>query len=398
LLDSLEATGKDRLMDERRASIRREFEGVFGRAPALWSRAPGRVDLMGSHTDYNEGYILTMPIDRDVWIAASPSDKERCWVYSMNLGDGGEFSLENFAVPRSKEWLKYVAGVGKVLTEEGLAVKGFDAVIHSTVPIGGGLSSSAALEAATAMLFQALGGWSIPKGRLARLCQRAENQFVGVNCGILDQYTSILGEAGCAILLDCRKLSHQVVKLPSDLRAVICNTNAPRQLSGSQYGTRRAQCEEGARILAKVLPNVKTLRDVDREQFEAHKKDLPEVVAKRCRFIIEENQRVLDLASALEEDDRETIGNLCKESFAGARDLYEISIPAMEGMIRAMRSAPGAVGARQAGAGFGGCMIAWVVADQVEEFKAHVSKMYEENTGIHPEIYAVEAGSGAGFI
>jgi galactokinase len=230
------------------------------------------------------------------------------------------------------------------------------------------------------------------------LCQQAENQFVGVNCGILDQYSSVMGQAGRALLLDCRHLTGQTAALPNSLQVVICDTQAKRELTGSEYGERRAQCEEGARRLAEFYPQVTALRDVSWEQFALHEHQLPKGVAQRCRFIIQENQRVLSLAQALNANDVAAVSSLMAESYTGARDLYEISCREMEAMIKAMRSGPGIIGARQAGAGFGGCMVAFVETGAVEAFAAHVKKVYQASTAIQPKVYPVEAAAGAGLL
>ncbi|GAB4560788.1 MAG: galactokinase [Anaerolineae bacterium] len=382
--------------EDRRRTIEQAFQSLWGGEPTIWTRAPGRVDLMGSHTDYNEGYVLTLPIDRDVWIAARPRSDGRVRVASLNVDGQSEFSLDQIERDDATPWSNYVRGVAAVLQAEGLPLIGFDGLIHSTVPLGGGLSSSAALESATAILFRTLGGWDIEPVRLALLCQKAENTFVGVNCGILDQYTSIMGEEGCALLLDCRNLSSQPVTVPEAIQVVICDTRAKRELSGSEYGERRAQCEQGARLLAQHDPNVKALRDVSAALFQAHQADLPETIRRRCQFIIEENERVLELAEALPRGDRAAIARLTAESFAGARDLYEISIPAMEAMMAAMLSAPGVIGARQAGAGFGGCMVAFVEADRVDIFQQAVTERYQAATGITPAVFPVRPAAGAG--
>ena len=376
------------------------FTGQFGGEPGIWVQAPGRVDLMGSHTDYNMGYVMTMAINRDIWIAASPADKGRAELYSINLEKRAGFDVTGLEAQRSviPDWCRYPAGVADELNKAGRGLAGFNAVIHGTVPIGSGLSSSAALESATAMLFQALGGWSLPKKDLAFLCQRAENRYVGMNCGILDQYSSILSEKDTTVLLDCRSVSHEAVPFPAALGVVICNTNAPRQLTGSEYGTRRAQCEEGVRILGGFYPGIAALRDVSLEQLEEHGHDLPPVVEKRCRFIVQENRRVLDLADSLKRDDRARLRGLYVSSFEGARDLYEISVPAMEHMMEAMMHGPGVVGGRNAGAGFGGCMVALVEAARVADFASSVKEEYDRRSGLAAEIYPVIAVEGAGIL
>ncbi len=381
---------------ERQNYIAAEFSRRFGALPTFWSRAPGRVDLMGSHTDYNQGYVMTMALNRETWLAARPRPDQRVNIYSLNLAGGGEFDLNDISHDTAAPWTNYVRGVAQVMQAEGYPLSGFDGLVHSTVPLNSGLSSSAAIEVATAEMFQRVSNLKIDPVQLALLCQRAENQFVGVNSGILDQYSSKLGQADCALLLDCRALTIQPVALPPETQVVICDTQAPRELTGSEYGERRAQCEAGARQLAQFYPGVTHLRDVSLAQFEAHAAALPEVIARRCRFIIEENERVLALARALPAADLAAIHDLMADSYRGARDLYEIGAPAMEAMIEAMQSGPGVIGARQAGAGFGGCMVAFVTHHQADAFAAHVQTVYARATGLQAKIYPVQAAAGAG--
>jgi galactokinase len=378
---------------QRREIITEAFEARFGAPPELWCRAPGRVDLMGSHTDYNLGAVLTLPIGRDTWIAARANDSRSVRLHSLNLRATATFSLDSTAKDPQQPWIDYVHGVAEMLKEEELPLVGFDGVIDSTVPLSSGLSSSAALECATATVFEALGAWHLDPLRKALLCQRAENRFVGVNCGILDQFTSTMGQQGCALLLDCRDLSSQPVAIAEGIRIVICDTKSKRELAGSEYGERRAECEEGARLLG-----AGALREVTPEQFEAREHELPMRVAKRCRFIIEEHARVLALADALRAGHRAAIGQLTAASFDGACHLYEIAAPAMHSMMAAMLAAPGVIGARQAGAGFGGCMVAFVEAASVDGFASAVRTHYAAATGIDSEIYPVTAAAGAGLI
>jgi galactokinase len=345
---------------------------------------------MGSHTDYNLGYVLTLPISRDTWMAVRKNGTRNVRLLAANLNEYDHFSLDGIEKAASKRWSNYVRGVAAALQSEGLRTEGFDAVIHSTVPLEAGLSSSAALECVTAVVFRELGGWNMAAETMAKLCQRAENEYVGVNCGILDQYSSCLGQEECALLLDCRDLSTRVVRIAEGICVVICNTMSPRRLSGSEYALRRADCERGASILG-----VSSLREVTKQQLAARRRELPLQVARRCEFIVAESARAESLTAAFEAGNRETVAQLCSESFAGARDLYEICSPAMEAMSKAMLAAPGVIGARQAGAGFGGCMVAIVDAPSTDDFRAAVFESYQRASGLRPEIFPVEAAPGA---
>jgi galactokinase len=345
---------------------------------------------MGSHTDYNLGYVLTLPISRDTWMAVRKNGTRNVRLHAANLNEDDCFSLDGIEKSPSKRWSNYIRGVAVALQADGLRTEGFDAVIHSTVPLEAGLSSSAALECVTAVVFRELGGWEMAAEAMAVLCQRAENEFVGVNCGILDQYSSCLGEKECALLLDCRDLSTRVVRIAQGICVAICNTMSPRRLSGSEYDMRRADCERGAAILG-----VRSLRDVTMEVLAARRHELPLQVAKRCEFIVAESARAVSLAAALEDGNRSALASLCAGSFAGARDLYEICSLAMAAMYEEMIAAPGVIGARQAGAGFGGCMVAFVDAASMDDFREAVIGSYYGATGLRPEIYPVESAPGA---
>jgi galactokinase len=375
----------------REESVAARFRERFASEPELWARAPGRVDLMGSHTDYNLGFVLTLPISRDTYIAARPRNDGTVRLYSMNLDRADEFRLGQIDSISEPTWCNYVRGVATTLENEGFSLTGCDAVIHSTVPIESGLSSSAALECAFATVFEGLGGWSLTPERKALLCQRAENEFVGVKCGILDQYSSCLGCEGCALLLDCRDLSTCPVRIDGEISVVVCNTMSQRRLSSGEYAQRKAECEQGTALLG-----VSALRDVTPEMLATRRYLLPERVARRCEFIVAESARAESLAQTLTACDRSAVAQLCAESFAGARDLYEICSPGMMAMMDAMLAGPGVIGARQAGAGFGGCMVALVDSASTDVFRAAVLDIYHGRTKVHPEIYVVEAVSGAG--
>lgn len=379
----------------RTAEMSAAFSARYGDTPQLWTRAPGRVDLMGSHTDYNHGFILSMTIDRDTWVAARSRQDRTVRVLSLNLGAETIFSLDAIAPDPEQHWTNYVRGMASVLCDAGYPLRGFDALIHTTVPVSAGLSSSAALEMAIGRMFEAVGGFTLDAVKLAVLGQRAENHFVGVACGILDQYTSAVGKAGCALLLDARTITSSDAPIADGIAVVICDTRTKRDLAGSEYGVRRAQCEQGAAYFARRYSGVTHLRDISFEQFEAHAAELPDAVARRCRYILEENARVPALAAALTAGDHTAIHQLTAASFAGARDLYEITVPEMEIMLKTMLAAPGCIAARQAGAGFGGCMAAFVIEEKVEPFVEFVANAYTSDTGIEPCIYPVQPSPGA---
>ncbi len=381
----------------RRARLAAAFEARFGGAPTAWLRAPGRVDLMGSHTDYNAGHVLTMTVDRDTWLAVRPRGDGRVAVASLDLPGSAEFDL---AAPMEHDpasrWTDYIRGAASVLLAEGRPLVGFDGLVQSSVPFGSGLSSSAAIEVAALLAFAEVGGFRLEPLETAILGQRAENDFVGVDCGILDQYTSALGRAGHALLLDCRALASQAVAIAGHLCVAICDTRAERQLGATAYAERRAQCEAGVAHLRRHDPAITALRDVSADLLAAHEHELAPAVARRCRFIVEEERRVLDLAAALPAGEPVVLAGLLDASWRGANELFEIGAPAMTAMHEAMDDAPGLVARRQAGAGFGGCLVAFVERGSEAAFAAHVERAYATASGITPSVFTVAASAGAG--
>jgi galactokinase len=380
----------------RREEMSRVFHERYAAEPEGWVRAPGRAELLGTDTDDHLGYVMTMAIPADTWIACRPSGSSRVGVYSMNLGEEADYRLGEEPEERSSRWERYVSGVSQILRTRGYRPGGVEAVIHGTVPIGGGLSSSASLEVAACLMFQAAGGFVLDPRQTAEVCQQAENQCVGVMCGILDQYSSCFGKEGTALFLDCRSLTHIEVGLPPDIRVVVCDTNFPRTLAGSEYAKRRAECDEGTRLLRDASSGIRTLRDVSSRLFARLEAGLPETNRRRCRFIVEENQRVVDFFGAVVRDDRAAMRKLCAGSFAGMRDLYEKTVPAMESMYEAMVGAPGAIAARQSGGGFGGCMVAYVEADRVDAFSARVRADYKRLSGLDATVIVTRPSAGAG--
>jgi galactokinase len=382
--------------DERQARILKAFGSRFGGTPEVWVRAPGRVDLMGSHTDYNQGFVLTLAIDRDTWIAARPRSDRIVSIISMDAIGQAVFDLDRIETDGEVPWSNYVRGVARTFRDDGYPLSGFDAVVQSTLPLASGVSSSAALEVATAHLFKSLGQLDIDPLEIAVLCQRAENEFVGMQCGILDQYSSAMGQAGHTLLLDCRHLTSQSRPLDEGIAVVIGDTRVGRQLTTSSYAERRAECEQAAARLAEAYPAVRALRDVTLDQLTSQADLLPKALVRRAWFILEENLRVSAMAEALEKGSRRSIRLAMNQSYVGARDLFEMVSPGMSRMIEAMNASPGVVGARQAGGGFGGCLVAVVESDQVEPFIEETTSQYATSTGLEPMVYAVRAAEGAG--
>jgi len=382
----------------RRVAVEKKFRALYGGEPTGWVRAPGRAELLGTDTDDHLGYVMTMAIHLDTWIAFRPSGSGRVRLHSLNIDEALDYRLGEEPTEPKGSWDRYVSGVSRVLRVKGQALAGVDAVAHSTVPIGGGLSSSASLLVAVCHMHQAAGGFSLDRRETALACQQAENEDAGVNCGILDHYSACFGLQGTALLLDCRSLTHVEVRIPADIRIVICDTNFPRTLAGSQYAKRRQECDEGTRLLVAQDPSIRTLRDVNTPLFERLQGALPEVLRKRCQFVFEENQRVVSFMAAVVRNDREAMRRLCEGSFFGERDLYEKTVPAMERMYEAMTAAPGVIAARQSGGGFGGCMLAYVLADRVAEFAEQVRRQYKEKTGIEATIHVTEPSAGAGAL
>lgn len=376
------------------------FAARFGTAPVAVVRAPGRVNLIGEHTDYNEGFVLPLAIDREVLIAARPRDDGV--VRLVALDQGGEecaFSLDAFAPDPARNWSNYVRGVAFLLRQRGLALTGMDAVIAGDVPIGSGLSSSAALLVAAAVTFQVLSRFPFDRADLARLTQKAENEFCGVKSGIMDQFISALAQAGQALLIDCRDLSYRHVPLPRESALVVADTRTSRALAGSAYNTRRAECEAATHALAVELNRpVHSLRDVTSGELARVEARLPSVLAKRARHVVEENARVLAAVEAAARDDLEALGQRMNESHASLRDLYEVSSPELDTMVDLARAQPGVLGARLTGAGFGGCTVNLVRAEVAPAMAPALAQAYQARTGVMPQVYLVRASAGASLV
>ena len=397
----------------RTAFAAQKFQEIFGRPHAFIAAAPGRVNLIGEHTDYNHGYVFPVAIDKYINIAASKRPDRNVNLYGLDVNDTYEFSLD--APPDTLQqvpaWSRYLVGVASLLQTSGENISGIDGVITGDVPIGAGLSSSAALSVAAALAFLAAGtdrhrDPHINHKDLARLCQRVEHEFAGVNCGIMDQTISLLGRKNYALFLDCRSLEYEHVPLDLTTHAIaICNTNVKRELAASEYNKRRAECEKGVALLKHRLPTISSLRDVPLSDFKKYEEELPPLTQKRCRYVIEENTRVLEAVAVLQrrgpqstenaDDPLIQFGDLMNASHDGLRDDYEVSCRELDILTEIAQDLTGVIGSRMTGAGFGGCTVSIVHKEVLQTFHTRVTTEYKKQTGIEPEIYICNVSDGA---
>jgi galactokinase len=375
------------------AKVRNIFAERFGGEPRIF-RAPGRVNLIGEHTDYNDGFALPAAIDLYTWIAVAPRDDETLHVFSANLNQTAEIDLREKHPSSRNHWSDYIHGAALMLQTSGVQLRA-NLAIHSDVPSGSGLSSSAALEVAAAHALLANSNRALEKLNIAKLCQRAENEFVGARCGIMDQFAASFGRAGHAILLDCRSLEGTPLPLPAGVSLVICNTMVRHEHSAGEYNLRRTQCEEGVSLLKKWNQKISALRDVSLNELESHKSELPPLIFRRCRHVISENARVLDTVKAFQGNNLDAVGRLMAQSHESLRGDFEVSCRELDIMAELAQKTEGVIGARMTGGGFGGCTINLVESDRVQAFRASVSAGYERAAGKTPEIYVSSAGEGA---
>jgi galactokinase len=372
-----------------RARVTQEFEARFGEPPACVARAPGRVNLIGEHTDYNDGFVLPMAIDRAAWIALRPREDSKVFIHSLDFGEDREFDLHHLA-STGNEWINYVQGVAWVLQKKTRGLKGWDGVAAGDVPIGAGLSSSAAFELASARAFSSISGMPWDPREMALAAQRAENDWIGVRCGIMDQMISAAGEEGHALLIDCRSLETRSVPMPPGSAVVILDTATRRGLVDSAYNDRRLHCEEAADFFG-----VEALRDVEVERFERLAPRMENVMRRRARHVITENARTLEAADALERGDAETVGRLMNESHASLRDDFEVSRRELDVIVELAQGHGACRGARMTGAGFGGCAVALVDGEGADDFARTVAEAYQSATGLEPRVYVCSASAGA---
>jgi galactokinase len=375
--------------------LRHAFRARYGTEPRLF-RAPGRVNLIGEHTDYNDGFVLPMAIDRETMVAAAARNDRLVRAYSLELDAAAEFDLDYPGRKQRGSWLDYVEGVAQALESRGLRLRGADLLLDSDVPIGAGLSSSAALEVAVGLAMATISSADVDQVVLAHAGQQAEHEYVGIKCGIMDQFTAALGRAGHALLIDCRTLQTSYIPLDTSRACItICNTGVKHALASSEYNARRAECERGVELLREWLPDICALRDVSVADFQRTVDRLPEPVRRRCRHVITENARTSAAAHALSTGDTAGMGRLMFGSHDSLRDDFEVSCAELDLLVEIAKSIEGVIGARMTGGGFGGCTVNLVARDALAEFQEKISRAYKQATNIDPAVYISEAGAGA---
>jgi galactokinase len=361
-------------------------------------RAPGRVNLIGEHTDYNDGYVMPAAINLACWVAVEARNDRTLTIQSANAAGEAQVNLDHLPAKRSGQWTDYVIGIAAGLEQAGFRLPGANLHIESEVPLGSGLSSSAALETSVAYALLDSAGYQVDRRKLALLCQRAENEFVGARCGIMDQFVACHGKSGHALLLDCRSLDFQLLRVPEQVRLIICNTMVKHELGSSEYNLRRAECEQAVQLLARSIPRVRALRDVSKRELEENRDLLPATIYKRACHVIEENDRVLRAAAALETGNLPLFGELLAESHHSLKNNYEVSCQELDLMVEIANQISGVYGARMTGGGFGGCTINLVRAEAAANFVHQILEAYHRATGFRPDIYVCETSEGVGQV
>ncbi len=377
-------------------ALRNNFRELYTGEARLF-RAPGRVNLIGEHTDYNDGFVLPMAIDLETVVAAAQRDDRRVRAHSFNLKETAAFDLDAPVQGRRGAWQDYVEGVARVLEARGFNLRGAELAIFSDVPVGAGLSSSAALEVSAGLALLSLSGAAeVDMVALALAAQQAEHEYVGTKCGIMDQLTSALGRRGAALLIDCRSLEIEPIPLATnDMVIAICDTRVKHELASSAYNARRAECERAVEILRQAMPDIRALRDVSVSDFKRYENLLPEPIKRRCRHVVTENERTLAAARALKDVDMDEMGRLMFLSHRSLSDDYEVSCAELDILVEAAAQIKGVAGARMTGGGFGGCTVNLLRRESLKEFQSEVSHKYRSATRLDPAIYVVEASDGA---
>ncbi|HUX99567.1 MAG TPA: galactokinase [Candidatus Deferrimicrobium sp.] len=356
--------------------------------------APGRVNLIGEHTDYNMGFVLPCAVDKDMMVAAVPNETDTINLYSMNLDNSISFSLKDLQFNASDGWINYAKGICFYLLEKGYNIGGIDGVLHGTVPIGSGMSSSAALEVSIGYIFHLLFNLNIPPLDLIKIAFLAENQFMGVACGIMDQYVSVRGVENNFLFIDCKSLDYEAIELQNQgIQVVILHTNVKRA-AASALNKRKNECLEAVSLFQKYDPSINALRDVSVDFFEKQKKNLPPILSKRVQHVVYENQRVLDAKKALKANDLDALGTLMYKSHKSLAELYEVSIKELDTMVEIARNAPGVIGARMMGAGLGGAVVCLVEQEHVDKLISEVFFRYPKLTNKQPLSYVCKISDG----
>ncbi len=369
--------------------IRQKFEALFGKKPLL-VRSPGRINMIGEHTDYNEGFVMPAAIDKEIICAISPNYNNKCTLLAYDLDDVFEFDITNFEKSK-KGWPNYILGVVEQFQKRGLEIRGFDCVFGGNIPLGAGLSSSAALECAFAYSFNHMFDCGLSKLKIVELSQTAENEFVGVKCGIMDQFASMHGKQDKVFRLDCKTLEYEYYDMAlDDYRLVLCDTGVKHSLASSEYNTRRQECETGVAILQQYHPEIKSLRDASLELLQQYRDEFDDNVYRRCKYVIGENNRVLECCEMLKEGDLEGFGKNMYKTHEGLSRDYEVSCEELDFLYEKAKNSDMVIGARMMGGGFGGCTLNIVKIEHLDEFIRHMTKAYKEEMGLELKTYIVK--------
>jgi galactokinase len=376
------------------SSFQLRYRDLYATDPAIFC-APGRVNLIGEHTDYNDGFVMPAALEFSTWVGIAPRNDNALKVHSTSFNETVELGVDQLTGPPSHHWTDYIRGVAAVLQRAGHELRGANLLIESDVPLGSGLSSSAALEVSTALALTCISNIKVDDLELVKLCQRAEHEYAGTRCGIMDQFIARFGRADHALLLDCRSLQYDLLPIPADARIVVCNSNVRHALASGEYNLRRQDCEQGLMSLRSVVPAIAALRDVSCADLDKHKAFLSSQVYRRCRHVITEIERTRLAAKALREGELGRFGELMYESHRSLRDDFEVSCPELDVLVELTKECRGVYGSRMTGGGFGGCTVSLIAKENVEDFQRRLTEGYEKRIGKSATIYVCSAAEGA---